>query len=222
MEIRTITKGKDVSSVIGEIIETSSCKIVCESLKLNHPPAFGSFIAIDSHAEIQGLDDPFESSSIASGIVFAVVYHASTASSETGRRATAYGLESEELHRQQPQISELLTTDFRALIIGYSDHSQIFHCLPKIPPQLHARVRMPLQNELQLLTVSRNFIESLLQFAECEDPDELVAASIRCAALIQLSPQEYLVEAARELVTLLRDDYDRLRRILRKLEVSTQ
>ncbi|MEP6756398.1 MAG: hypothetical protein ABJA67_12915 [Chthonomonadales bacterium] len=206
----------NVTTYVGEIILTSSRKMLCESVLLDKPPPFGSFVVVGDKQAYNN-SDPFESATLTRDLIFGVVYHASTSSSETGRRPTAYGLEADQLRRTQPQISELLSTEFQVLIVGKVVSGTVLHRLPEKPPRLHDRVRNPEPNELLAITKDRGYIEPLLGFVECEDPDELMASAIRIAAASTESSGEYLSSCARDLVTLLHDDYDRLRRIIRKL-----
>jgi hypothetical protein len=47
--------------------------------------------------------------------------------------------------------------------------------------------------------------------------DELLAAAIRAAASIRSDGQTYLVQSGRELASLLKDDYDRLNALIRRI-----
>ena len=90
-------------SHVGEVVESSNAtELVAEARQLHGAPSFGQFVRVDSEVPIVG-------------IVFNVFTH----SIEPNRRPTAYGKTEDELRLEQPQIFELLRTEFQALVIGY-------------------------------------------------------------------------------------------------------
>ena len=86
---------------LGEVIESSTSQFLAESRELNGAPPFGSFVKTTSEPGVYGL-----------------VFNVSTHSIESNRRATAYGKTEHELRMEQPQIFELLKTEFEAVIVG--------------------------------------------------------------------------------------------------------
>ena len=75
--------------------------------------------------------------------MYALVYGANTASLEPSRRPSALGFADEdEMRRQQPQIFELLRTEFSGLLVAYSegDGKALRRHLPPMPPRIHSRV----------------------------------------------------------------------------------
>ncbi len=105
---------------IGEVIESSTGDFLAECLELNSSPPFGSFVKVAGRSPTIGL-----------------VFSVSTHSIEPNRRPTAYGKTEEELRLEQPQIFELLKTEFRALITGYIDTTGAHPFLPPQPPRIH-------------------------------------------------------------------------------------
>ena len=115
--------------------------------RLYDPPPFGSFVKIGkaappvTAAEAPPLgiasdaeeEDPFATAFDAPApvarlglgmppAVYALVYGANTASLEPNRRPSALGFADEdEMRLQQPQIFELLRTEFSGLLIAYSE-----------------------------------------------------------------------------------------------------
>ncbi|MBT4497415.1 MAG: hypothetical protein HOC74_06825, partial [Gemmatimonadetes bacterium] len=89
---------------LGEVIESSTTEFVAESCELHGAPSFGRFVRVVSEVPIIG-----------------IVFNVFTQSIEPNRRPTAYGKTEEELRLEQPQIFELLRTEFQALVIGYVD-----------------------------------------------------------------------------------------------------
>src|SRR5437588_252226 len=99
------------STWIGEVVEAASTQFTaqCARDRLHEPPPFGSFVKIaPAGATLETAEDPFADLSLTEGALFGLVFQASTASIEPNRRAMAFGLAEEELHREQPQLAELL------------------------------------------------------------------------------------------------------------------
>lgn len=219
--------------------------------RLYDPPPFGSFVKIlapksspaaslsssplpflEEGADDE--DDPFASAhaprtTAAPGTAlpaatYALVYAANTASLEMGRRPSALGFADEdELRRQQPQIFELLRTEFSGLLVAYSegDGKALRRHLPPKPPRIHSRVLPCEAAEVRALTADLSFLRAVLLpsgGALAGVPsDELAAACLRQARDAQASDQEFLLRAGRTLAMLLADDYDRLQAILRNI-----
>ena len=134
--------------------------------RLYDPPPFGSFVKIGKPAPVTPNsaaarhrrraeeEDPFAlppnaaSPAFQTGdglppAVYALVYGANTASLEPNRRPSALGFADEdEMRKQQPQIFELLRTEFSGLLIAYSegDGKPLRRHLPPLPPRIHSRV----------------------------------------------------------------------------------
>ncbi len=152
------------------------------------------------------------------GTLYAIIYHALTGSIEPGRRAAAYGLDEEQLHREQPQIVALLATEFAALHVGHVHEGRLRPHLPPRPPRLHAQVWECTPAESMALTESTDFLRPLLSSGGEADPDELIAACLRTAYVHRQRDMSYLIRMGKQLAMLLRDDPDRLTALLRKLE----
>ncbi|NPV26455.1 MAG: hypothetical protein HPY81_03150 [Firmicutes bacterium] len=184
---------------IGEVVEATTNQLVAQALKLHQPPAFGSFVKTESDYVV----------------TFGVVYEAQTTSLEPNRRSTAYGLSEEELQREQPQIFSLLRTEFKVLTIGFKDSDAWYGYLPPQPPRIHAFVEECTEEEVVGITSNFNYLHTLC-FSQAGS-DELIAACLRRASQAHPVPRQYLIDAGKELVRLLKDDYDRFNAILRRL-----
>ncbi len=156
--------------------------------------------------------------------VYALVYGANTASLEANRRPSALGFADEdEMRLQQPQIFELLRTEFSGLLIAYSEGGDkpLRRHLPPLPPRIHSRVYPCSSEETRLLTEDLSFLRGLLLpsgGALAGVPsDELAAACLRVARDVQADDQAFLLRAGRTLATLLATDYERLQAILRNV-----
>ncbi len=218
--------------------------------KLYDPPPFGAFVKIGRPASTASLltedarepaatedeEDPFalplaESPSMPAlaesdlpAATYALVYGASTSSLEPNRRPSALGFADEdEMRRQQPQIFELLRTEFSGMLVAYSagDGSPLKRHLPPRPPRIHSRVYACTPAEVQMLTADLGFLRPILLPSggglAGVPADELVAACLRQARMAQAQDPGFLLRAGRALALLLSDDYDRLQAILRSV-----
>ena len=197
--------------IIGEIIEASTTEFVAESRELHSPPPFGSFVKVAWTGESPS-NDPFE----LQPAIYAVVHNASTAPVDTGRRLRAFWKDEEELKEQQPELDEwMLVTNFRAVIIGYCANGQVCQILPPKPPKLLTRVYPCEPGEIKRVTEQKHFLRTLLLFPSAPT-EEVVAAVIRTAWRI-CGQDSFLIDAGKELANLLKDDYDRLQAIMRRI-----
>jgi hypothetical protein len=239
----SVTPPITCAQLAGEVIEASTTRFTaqCPSERLHLPPDFGAFVKIlpagvrpplapdalaghpaprelDPFADPVPVSAPVLDAATADSTLYALVYFALTGSIEPGRRAAAYGLEEDELHRQQPQIVALLATEFSALHVGYAQDGRIRSHLPPRPPRLHARVWECTPAEVCALTEDTDFLRPLLVPTGEVSPDELIAACLRSAYLYRDRDTAYLVRMGKQLAMLLREDPERLTALLRKLE----
>src|SRR5579871_1436795 len=153
---------RDAGGTLGEIVAASTTGFTaqCPPERLHDPPLFGAFVkvlppgveatALAPPASLPEEVDPFadpsppslqtQLSGVPEETLYAVVYHATTGSLEPGRRPAAYGLNEAELRAEQPQIFDLLATEFSALHIGFVREGRLRAYLPPRPPRLHAMV----------------------------------------------------------------------------------
>jgi hypothetical protein len=228
----------------GEIIEASTTRFIaqCPQRYLHEPPVFGAFVRVlppgvravatteqpvpDSSPDL--FDDPFADPlppppgslplETPDGTLYALVYAAATGSAEPGRRPTAYGLTEDELRAEQPQIFDLLSTHFEALLIGYVQGGRVRVGLPPRPPRLHAFVQECAPAEVCVLTDAPDFARRLLTAPNLPHSDELLAACLRDAYRCRNNDFTFLVRIGKQLANLLRDDPERLTALLRNLE----
>lgn len=214
--------------------------------RLYDPPPFGSFVKIGKPAPLtetpaasvlpEEEDDPFAlpfdapaSRTVSAGAglapaVYALVYGANTASLEPNRRPSALGFEDEdEMRRRQPQIFELLRTEFSGLLIAYSEGGDkpLRRHLPPLPPRIHSRVYPCTEGETRLLTEDLSFLRSILLpsgGALAGVPsDELAAACLRQAREAHPDDGAFLLRAGQTLAKFMANDYERLQAILRNV-----
>ncbi len=192
---------------IGEIVEADTAGFVAECYELHCAPSFGSFVAARDGASE----------------VFAVVSNIHTTSLDPGRRALARGhdeLQPEDVYRHNPELPELLRTQFEAVSIGFAEGPEggrsVHRYLPPLPPRLHGFVYPCPAEVLAELTKDLSFLQTLLSAGLHQSTDELLAAAVREAA--QSQEPDYPVRAGKELARLLMHEPSRLTAILRRIK----
>lgn len=185
---------------IAEVIESSTTEFVAQTRKLHGSPPFGAFVKAG-----------------ASPASLAMIYNISTGSADLNRRPVAYGKTEDELRKEQPQIFELLRTEIRAKIIGYADDYGVQQLLPPQPPRLHSFVFVCTPEEVQTFTRQFDYFRTLLGVGGTLSDELLIAAIQQTCGCQPESSYTCLIRAGKELSRLLRDDYDRLESILRRM-----
>jgi hypothetical protein len=191
------------ASRLGEIVEASTTVWRAVAPRTFEAPAFGSFVK----------------TSDGSRTVYGVVSHVQHASIDPSRKAIPLGRSWEELEREQPQVRELLTTEFDAICVAFAEEGGHVHAfLPPLPPRVHDFVEGCSPDEIVELTEDRSFIRTL---GACGLPvvGELIAAAIRAAARHRTDERTYLVSAGREVADLFRMDYELASSIIRRIRV---
>lgn len=194
---------------IGEVIESSTTRFTAGAYELLTAPPFGSLIRAQTRTEGMA--------------VYGLVYEIRTGSKEPGGRAVVRGrtysgaeLYDAEIYHEHPDLAEVLQTEFSALTVGFCESGQIYQYLPPHPPPVHYSVYECDLDELVRFSAGCDFFRSVL-FASHVPSDELLAAAIRAAARAHGADRSYLVRAGREAASLLKDDYDRLTALLRRI-----
>ncbi len=193
----------------GEIIESTTTWFTAAAYQLLEAPAFGSLVRAQTRTN--GMT------------IYGLVYEIRTGSREPGGRAIMRGrtytgrtFYNEEIYQEHPDLIEVLQTEFSAITVGFAEHNQLYQYLPPHPPPVHYSVYECSTDELASFTTRCDFFRSVL-FAAYVPADELLAATIRAASRTQKDSYTYLVQVGRQLANLLKDDYDRLIAILRRL-----
>lgn len=186
-------------SLVAEVVESCTTEFVAQCFKLHASPPFGSLVKVDSQPP-----------------VYAFVYEITTHSIDPLRRPIAYGKTEEELMEEQPQIFELLRTEFKGLIVGYEMEGMIMQTLPPSPPRLHSFVYECTDEETRRFTEEFDYLRLIVASAKGVK-DELLISACRYAWKAHGYTHLYLVSLGKELSRLIKDDYDRLRSILRRI-----
>lgn len=197
---------------IGEVIEATTTSFIAQSYELHQAPDFGSFVRVSDGAHS----------------VLGVVCYAETCGVDPGRRPVARGrdeVDQEDVYRNNPELPELLRTQFTIAIVGFSQNGDAFHFLPPRPPRIHAFVYACDEGEVRGFTQRLDFLHTLINASLRVSADELIAATLRQASIAHASlsgggtdgARPFLVRAGKELATLLINDVNRLNSILRRM-----
>ncbi|MCH7800306.1 MAG: hypothetical protein IIC24_02070 [Chloroflexi bacterium] len=189
---------------LGEVIEASTTEFTIQSYELYDAPPLGSLVRCGS-SEV--------------GVVYGIVFEVATRSLDSARRPIARGRDEDSeaaIYQENPQLSRLLTTEFRALTVGYLDDETLRRWLAPLPPRIHSFVRSCHGDELREFSKSLEFVPILLS-APTAATDDVLAAFLRQASESYPEPETFLIEAGRQLTPLLGDQLHRLNNLLQRL-----
>ena len=190
---------------VGEVIEASTTDFVAQCYELYQLPALGNLV--------KTRDLPVE--------LYGIVYNATTTSLEPGRRPIARGKDEtteEEIYRSSPQISQLLRSEFSALVVGHKQDGKLCQYLPPKPARIHGFVYLCPAEEVREFSQSLDFLNMLLNARVPISAEELVAASLRRMGEAHEDPHPFLVAAGKELAILLGGEFNRLKSILGRIK----
>ena len=190
---------------VGEVIEASTTDFVAQCYELYQSPPLGSLV--------KTTDLPVE--------LYGIVYQATTASLEPGRRPIARGKDEtseEEIYRSSPQLLKLLRTEFSALVVGYRENGKLYRYLPPKPARIHGFVYLCPPDEVRDFSQSLDFLNILINTHLPVSAEELVAASLRQISQVYEDRHAFLVAAGKELAILLGGEFNRLKSILGKIK----
>lgn len=197
------TKGSATGAPIGEIVDTSVANFMAQACELNVAPPFGGFVKV----------------TVPERTVYGVVYAIHTGSLEPGGRPVLRGrdgMRDRAIFDQNPDLEQLLRTEFSALIVGFAENGVLRSYLPPSPPPLHWSVVQCDSTEIADVTQRLDYFRTILS-ASNAPVDALIAANVRLAGAASPDPATFRLRAGRELATLLKYDYPRLTAILRAL-----
>jgi hypothetical protein len=198
-----------MSQRIAEVIEATSTEFTGGTYELLAAPPFGALVRAQARA---------------SGMaIYGLVYRIHTGSRDIGGRALVRGrtydgreLYDAEIYHAHPDLAEVLQTEFSAIIVGFAEGDAIRQFLPPQPPPVHYSVYECDAGEVARFNQALDYVRTVL-FTPHIPGDEVLAAAIRAAARTVADERAFLVRAGREIASLLKDDYDRLKAILRRL-----
>lgn len=190
---------------VGEVVEASTTEFVAQCYELYQSPPLGSLV--------KTMDLPVE--------LYGVVYNAATTSLEPGRRPIARGKDEtaeEEIYRSNPQLSQLLRSEFSALVVGHRQGDKLHRYLPPKPARIHAFVYLCPAEEVKEFSQSFDFLNILINDRLPIPADELIAACLRQMSQAHDDRHAFLVAAGKELAISLSGDFNQLKAILGRLK----
>jgi hypothetical protein len=190
-----------MSRRVGEVVEATSLSFVAQSYRLYGAPPLGAFVRTDSPS------------------IYGVVCMVSTEPLDSGRPVLARGeaaATEDEVFRDNPQLSRLLTSRFDVLVAGFWEEGAVHQSLPPFPPRVHAFVYACCHTEIAQFTSRLHFLHLLLN-SGTPAGDEVVAACLGAAAAGRADGREFLLRAGKALAAELAGDVPRLNAVLRRL-----
>ncbi|HEX9975799.1 MAG TPA: hypothetical protein VGA82_00985 [Dehalococcoidales bacterium] len=192
---------------IAEVIEASTTEFVAQCYELYELPPLGSLVkTTDAAVELYG-----------------IVYNATTASIEPGRRPIARGKDEKDeaaIYQSNPQLLKLLRSEFMALVVGHRLGDKLYHYLPPTPARIHGFVYLCPMEEVREFSQSLAFLNILLRSNLPVSVEELTSASLRQMSQAYDDKRAFLLAAGKELATLLSSNFIQLRNILGKLATA--
>lgn len=191
----------------GEIIATHTTQFIAESYTLHQPPPLGSLVEVQPGTDLT---------------VYAVVSFGSTGGLDPGRRVVRRSTDDAfdaSIYQAHPQLAKTLRTEFSARLVGYRQGSgRIRQHLPAQPPPLHFSVVPCGPATVRQFSETLVYLRLLLNVPGELSPDQLLAAHIRWVYQTRGPDEDWLAKAAREVASLLKNDYERLLNVLTMIE----
>ena len=187
---------------VGEIVEASTSEFTVECYRLYDSPSLGALVRT-------GDDRP----------IYGIICEVTTRSMDPARRPIARGREEEteaDVYLSNPQLSRLLRTEFRSLVVGHQDDGNVIRHLAPLPPRIHSFVYRPDDEELRSFSSSLEFMPILLA-APTGAHDEIISSFLQQASASHPNPKQFLVSAGKELAVLMSGQMQRLNNVLRRL-----
>ena len=188
---------------IGEVIEASTAGFAAQCYRLYDGPPLGSLVRCGDESPIYGI----------------VCEVTTRGGGMDGRRPMPRGHDEETEERvylSNPQLSRLLQTEISCVSVGHHSNGRLLRHLAPLPPRILSFVYRTDDDELREFTSSLDFMPNLL--ADSVDvSDEAIAAFLRRSSETWPDPERFLVDAGRQLATLLAGEMQRLNNLLRRV-----
>ena len=185
-----------MNKYIGEVVHSTIFQWTSQAWQWDHHPDFGAVVCVQS-GQI---------------LLFGVVYYIKTGSDDPVRQAFAYQKDEEELRQEQPQIFELLKTDFSAIPLGYQNGQNLIYAMPPRPPKMHSFTRLATKEELVMLLDAAGAVHALFsQYQKIEYFEELLLAFLRYLEQHNLVLRKLLMQISEQLSLVTANDYRRLK-----------
>ena len=193
---------EDSGTRLGEVVEATTTEFVAQCYELYTAPALGSLVRCG--------DD---------GSIYGIVHEIATRSIDAGRRPIARGRDEDDedaIYQANPQLSRLLSTEFRALSVGHIEDGALRRWLAPLPPRIHSFVYVCSEDALREFSAELDFASILLS-APIAAADDVLAAFLKTASGAHPDREAFLVNAGRRLTPLLGGQMQRLDGILRRI-----
>ncbi len=187
---------------VGEVVAASTTEYLTQCRALYGAPPLGTLVKSEGHDAIYG-----------------IVGEVATQSIDPGRRPMAMGRHdetSEAVYKRNPQLTRLLATEFRSVVVGYRANGTLHRYLAPLPPKIHSSVFQCDLDEAIEFSGSLDFVPLLLA-APFGSQDDIISSFLRAASTAHPDPERFLVEAGRYLANLLGGQFQRLNGILTRL-----
>lgn len=191
---------------LGEVIETSTIRIMTESDVLNDLPRLGSVVRTTT---ADGDD------------VFAVVSYCETVGIDSTRRAVRRGsddVRDAEVYRQHPELTQVLRSTFEAVPIAFRHGSTIRWTVPPLPPPLHYSVQVTCGDLLVALTDKLDYLSMLARHSGPVTADQIVIAHVTAVFELRERDFDWLERAASEVGRIYAREYDLLLPVLQAID----
>lgn len=190
---------------IAEVVEASTTEFCAQCYELYGLPELGAVVTTIAGAHQ----------------LYGVVYNATTAGIDPGRRAIARGKDEaseEDIYRANPQLFSVLRSEFSALVVGHREESTVRHYLAPTPAHIHSFVYPCSLEEVRQFSQSYGFLSVLLTTRLPIPREEVVGAALRRMSKAHDDPRQFLVAAAKEISVALGNDFNQLKVILEKIK----
>ena len=187
---------------LGEVVEATTSEFVVQCYELYTAPILGSLVRCGNNGSIYG-----------------IVHEIGTRSIDAGRRPIARGRDEEDeeaIYESNPQLSRLLSTEFRAVSVGHREDGVLRRWLAPLPPRIHSFVYPCSDDDLREFSAELDFASILLS-APIASADDVLAAFLTMAGNAHLDRDDFLVSAGKRLTPLLGGQMQRLDGILRRI-----
>ena len=187
----------------GEAVEASTTEFTTQCYRLYEAPPLGSLVRCG--------DD---------GAAYGIVYEVANRSLDPARHPIPRG-ENEEteeaVYLSNPQLTRLLHTELRSIIVGHRTDGDLRREPAPAPPRIHSFVYQCEGRELREFSSSLDFLSTLLSSPAAGARDDVIAAFLRQAGAAHSEPARFMVDAGKELAVLLGSSLPRLNNLLKRL-----